>query len=184
MKLNTTKRRIDFEMGCRGAALAGLACGVGEQLVHDRPRRSWHHLDFCQFEAWLHCVVPRVACGGGGKTTQAPVVWAPPVSGFTAAVEALALALCRELLMRQAATLLRCTDNQLWRRIDFYVRQARRQPLPEKVCAIDPKASLIPDKIYCRRYRVRQTFTRWLARAQSEKYVKPGMFTDAEINLK
>jgi transposase len=48
-----------------------------------------------------------------------------PGSGFTAAFEALALALCRELPVRQAAALLRCKDKQLWRRIEFYVDQAR-----------------------------------------------------------
>jgi transposase len=76
--------------------------------VHDRLRRSWRHLDFFQFEAWLHADVPRVACGGCGKTTQLSVPWARPGSGFTAAFEALALALCRELPVRQAAALLRC----------------------------------------------------------------------------
>src|SRR5262249_2493690 len=41
------------------------------------------------------------------------------------AFEALALALCRELPVRQAGALLRCRDKQLWRRIEFYVEQAR-----------------------------------------------------------
>ncbi len=35
------------------------------------------------------------------------------------------MALCRQLPVRQAANLLRCTDKQLWRRIEFYVGQAR-----------------------------------------------------------
>lgn len=53
------------------------------------------------------------------------VPWARPGSGFTAAFEALALALCREWPVRQAAALLRCNDKQLWRRIEFHVEQAR-----------------------------------------------------------
>ncbi|GIX25292.1 MAG: ISL3 family transposase ISMac21 [Caldimonas sp.] len=125
VRLDTAKRRIDFEIGCRGSTLACPACGAGTQPVHDRLRRSWRHLDFFQFEAWLHCDVPRIACGSCGKTTQAPVPWARPGSGFTAAFEALALALCRELPVRQAASLLRCADKQLWRRIAFYVGKAR-----------------------------------------------------------
>ena len=44
---------------------------------------------------------------------------------FKAAFEALALTLCRDLPVRQAAALLRCADKQLWRRIEFYVEQAR-----------------------------------------------------------
>lgn len=86
VKLDTSKRRIDFEIGCRGGVLACPACGAGDQPVHDRLRRSWRHLDFFQFEAWLHCDVPRIACGGCGKTTQASVPWARPGSGFTAAL--------------------------------------------------------------------------------------------------
>ena len=125
VKLDTAKRRIDFQIGCRDALLACPACGAGAQRVHDRLARSWRHLDFFQFEAWLHCDVPRVACGACGKTTQVPVPGARPGSGFTAAFEALALALCRELPVRQAAALLRCADKQLWRRIAFYVEQAR-----------------------------------------------------------
>jgi len=65
---------------------------------------------------WLHADVPRVACGGCSKTTQLAAPWARPGSGFTIAFEALALALCRELTVRQAAALLRCKDKQLWRR--------------------------------------------------------------------
>ena len=125
VKLDTAQRHIDFEISCRGAALACPVCGASAQPVHDRLRRSWRHLDFFQFEAWLHCDVPRIACGACGKTTQMPVPWARAGSGFTAAFEALALALCRELPVRQAAALLRCKDKQLWRRIEHYVEQAR-----------------------------------------------------------
>jgi transposase len=125
VKLDTAKRRIDFQIACQGVKLACPACGASAEPVHDRLARSWRHLDFFQFEAWLHCDVPRVACGACGKTTQVSVPWARPGSGFTAAFEALALTLCRDLPVRQAALLLRCADKQLWRRIEFYVRQAR-----------------------------------------------------------
>jgi transposase len=125
VKLDTAKRRIDFEIACQAKRLACPACGSATQPVHDRLRRSWRHLDFFQFEAWLHCEVPRVACGACGKTAQAAVPWARPGSGFTAAFEALALTLCLDLPVRQAAALLRCADKQLWRRIASYVEQAR-----------------------------------------------------------
>ena len=125
VRLDTAKRRIDFEIGCHTSRLACPACGAATQPVHDRLRRSWRHLDFFQFEAWLHCDVPRVACGACGKTTQVAVPWARPGSGFTAAFEALALTLCLDLPVRQAAELLRCKDKRLWRRIEFYVAQAR-----------------------------------------------------------
>jgi transposase len=124
VKLDTAARRIDFEIACMGE-LACPACGKARQAVHDRLRRSWRHLDFFQFEAWLHCEVPRVACAGCGKTTQLPVPWARPGSGFTAAFEALALTLCQQLPVRQAASLLRCGDKVLWRQVAHYVNLAR-----------------------------------------------------------
>lgn len=123
--LDTGKRRIDFEVRCNAKTLSCPHCGVAAQRIHDRLRRSWRHLDFFQFEAWLHADVPRVACTGCGKTTQVGVPWAREGSGFTALFEALALSLCRELPVRQAAALLRCTDKALWRRIGYYIEQAR-----------------------------------------------------------
>lgn len=59
VKVNTAKRRIDFEVGRQGGLLACPACGAGARLAHDRLRRSWRQLDFFQFEAWVHCDVPR-----------------------------------------------------------------------------------------------------------------------------
>lgn len=107
VELDTARRRIDFEVRCSGAVLSCPHCGSAGQPIHDRLRRSWRHLDFFQFEAWLHADVPRVACAGCGKTTQVGVPWAREGSGFTVLFEALALALCRELPVRQAAALLR-----------------------------------------------------------------------------
>jgi transposase len=121
-------RRIDFEVSCKGAMLACPRCGASAQPVHDRLRRSWRHLDFFKFEAGLHAHVPRIACAAGGETTRLRVPWARPGSGFTAAFEALALALCRQLPVRQAAAMLRCTDKQLWLRIEFFVAAQARAP--------------------------------------------------------
>lgn len=123
--LDTAKRRIDFEVRCSAKLLSCPHCDTPAQRVHDRLRRSWRHLDFFQFEAWLHADVPRVTCTGCGKTTQVGVPWAREGSGFTALFEALALSLCQELPVRQAAALLRCADKPLWRRIEYYVNQAR-----------------------------------------------------------
>jgi transposase len=123
--LDTTLGRIDFEVRCSAKRLSCPHCNAAEQPVHDRLRRSWRHLDFFQFEAWLHADVPRVACTGCGKTSQVSVPWAREGSGFTALFEALALALCKELPVLQAARLLRCADKQLWGRIKYYVDAAR-----------------------------------------------------------
>jgi len=127
VELNTAKHRIDFEVRCKAKTLACPHCGAAGQAIHDRTRREWRHLDFFQFEAWLHAEVPRVGCTACGKTTQVPVPWAREGSGFTLLFEALALSMCQGLPVRQAAKMLRVRDKQLWRRIDHYVTQARRK---------------------------------------------------------
>lgn len=124
--LDTTRRRIDFTLSCDAKQLTCPLCQAPDQGIHDRLHREWRHLDFFQFEAWLHAEVPRIACSACGKTTQADVPWAREGSGFTALFEALALSLCQELPVRQAAALLRCHDKQLWRRIKHYVDAARQ----------------------------------------------------------
>ena len=126
VELDTARRRIDFKLICAATALPCPNCALVAQGVHDRLSREWRHLDFFQFEAWLHAEVPRVRCSGCAKTTQVEVPWAREGSGFTALFEALALSLCQELPVRQAAALLRCSDKQLWRRIEHYVGAARK----------------------------------------------------------
>ena len=131
--LDTARRRIDFEVRCQALSLACPHCGAAEQRIHDRLRRSWRHLDFFQFEAWLHAGVPRVECGSCGKTSQVAVPWAREGSGFTLLFEALALTMCQGLPVRQAAQMLRVRDKQLWRRITHYVAQARAKQDMSKV---------------------------------------------------
>ena len=122
--LDTARHRIDFLVGCTAQRLACPSCGALDQPIHDRNQRSWRHLDFFQFEAWLHAGVPRVGCAACGKTSQVPVPWAREGSGFTLLFEALALTMCQGLPVRQAARMLRVRDKQLWRRIEHYVIQA------------------------------------------------------------
>ena len=127
VRLDTAKHRIDFDVECKQPLLACPACGAAAQKVHDRLQRSWRHLDFFQYEAWLHADVPRVGCTACGKTTQMNVPWAREGSGFTLLFEALSLTMCRELPVRQAARALRVRDKQLWRRIEHYVSEARKR---------------------------------------------------------
>lgn len=127
IELNTAKRRIDFQVVYEAKRMTCPACGMIDQGIHDRVARSWRHLDFFQYEAWLHAEVPRVQCGGCGKTTQVPVPWAREGSGFTLLFEALALSLCRELPVSQAANLMRVAAKRLWTRIAHYVPLARAQ---------------------------------------------------------
>lgn len=126
VELNTAQKRIDFKLTCDAKYLSCPLCHKADQSIHDRVERQWRHLDFFQYEAWLHAQLPRVKCTACAKTTQVEVPWAREGSGFTLLYEALALSLCQDLPVRQAAQQLRCNDKQLWRRIERYVTEARK----------------------------------------------------------
>jgi transposase len=118
--------RIDFEVAFTpGARFACPACGAEHQPVHDTLQREWRHLNFFQFQAYIHAKVPRVRCTSCGKTTQVALPWARPTSGFTLLMEALIVTLCQAMTVRQVAQLLAVSDMRIWRTLDYYVDQAR-----------------------------------------------------------
>jgi len=121
VEFNTAKRRIDFDISCQAKRMNCPIRGSAAQSFHDSVSRDWRHLGFFQFEAWLHADVPRVDCAACDKTTQVDVPWAREGSGFTLMFEALALALCKELQLAQAANHMRVSAKRLWRRTAHYV---------------------------------------------------------------
>ena len=123
--LDVARNRIDLYVVWRSNSAACPACGAPEQRIHDHRQRSWRHLDFFQFEAHVHCELPRVACSACQGTTQLTVPWAREGSRFTLMFEALALTLAREMPVSACARILRCSANALWRQIDAHVDLAR-----------------------------------------------------------
>ena len=125
--LDVERSRIDLYVVWRSGSAACPACSAADQKLHDHRQRSWRHLDFFQFEAYVHCSLPRVACSVCGATTQLSVPWAREGSRFTLMFEALALTLAREMPVSACARILRCADNTVWRQIDAHVSLARAQ---------------------------------------------------------
>jgi transposase len=127
VELDVRRSRIDLYVAWQAKSAACPACAAAEQKLHDHRARSWRHLDFFQFEAHVHCQLPRVACSVCGATTQLLAPWAREGSRFTLLFEALALTLAREMPVAACARILRCADNALWRQIDAHVSLARSQ---------------------------------------------------------
>lgn len=121
-------KRLDIKIGFqRGATFPCPVCGAPAP-VHDTSERTWRHLNFFQYEAYLTARVPRVKCPNaacGVKQVQVP--WARPGSGFTLLFEALVMTLVREMPVNAAAALLGEHDTRLWRVLDHYVQSARAQ---------------------------------------------------------
>ncbi|MBU0673170.1 MAG: ISL3 family transposase [Proteobacteria bacterium] len=128
VEFSKENKRLDIKIGFqRGATFACPVCGTAAP-VHDTSEKTWRHLNFFQFEAYLTARVPRVKCPNadhGVKQVQVP--WARAGSGFTLLFEALVMALVREMPVKAAAAMLGEHDTRIWRVIDHYVQSARAQ---------------------------------------------------------
>jgi transposase len=137
LAFDPTAGRIDFQVAfASGTRFACPHCGAERQPVHDTLEREWRHLNFFQYQAYLHAKVPRVRCRACAKTTQVPVPWARPNSGFTLLMEALIVTLCQAMTVRQVAQLLTVSDMRIWRTLDYYVEGARAQEAFSAVAAV------------------------------------------------
>ena len=137
LAFDPTAGRIDFQVAfAPGTRFACPHCGAERQPVHDTLEREWRHLNFFQYQAYIRAKVPRVRCGACAKTTQIPVPWARPNSGFTLLMEALIVTLCQAMTVRQVAQLLGVSDMRIWRTLDYYVEGARAQEDFSAVAAV------------------------------------------------
>jgi transposase len=115
--------RIDF---ARGSQFPCPSCNETGAEVHDTKDRTWRHLNFFQYETYLHARVPRVHCGRCG-IRQVEVPWARPGSGFTLLFEMLVLQLSREMSVAGVAEVTEEHANRIWRILGHYVERARRK---------------------------------------------------------
>jgi transposase len=128
VRFDAAAGRIDLQVAFPpGTRFTCPHCGAEHQPVHDTLERQWRHLNFFQFQAYLHAKVPRVRCAACGHTTQVPVPWARPTSGFSQLMEALIVTLCQAMTVRQVAQLLAVSDMRVWRTLDHYVERARAE---------------------------------------------------------
>jgi len=118
---------IHFDLACEAKRLSCPACHQTNQPIHDRVQRTWQHLHFFQFKAFLHAPLPRVKCGHCHKVTQVEVPWARPGSGFTLLMDALVLTLAKKLPVSAIAQLFGVSENRIWRAIHVHVEAARTQ---------------------------------------------------------
>jgi len=128
IQFDPEKGRIDFNVGfSSGAKFTCPECGEAEQGVHDTRARTWRHLNFFQYQAFIHADLPRVRCSECGKTRQVSAPWARPGSGFSLLMEALLVVLAKQMPVRAVAQLMDLNDGQVWRVLDHYVDSARQQ---------------------------------------------------------
>ena len=135
--------RIDFVVHCEANRLTCPNCEATDQPVHDRIERTWQHLNFFQFKAFIRAGVPRVACGQCGKTGQVKAPWTRKGSGFTLLMEAFIVALCREMPMAVVARMLGVSGDRIARTLDHHVSEARAKESHTEVTqlAVDERSA-------------------------------------------
>lgn len=94
---------------------------------YDTRRRSWRHLDTCQFKTILVADVPRVECGEHG-VLQIDVPWAAPDSGFTLLLECLIIDWLLEASISAVARRMHLT----WDEIDGVKQRAVKRGLERR----------------------------------------------------
>ncbi len=111
---------VDFE---RGARFACPDCNKEECHVHDTIEKEWRHLDFFQFQTYVHCRVPRVVCEKC-RIRLIKVPWSRKSSGFTSMFEAMIVLMAGDMQVSQIGEKVQETDTRLWRIIKYYVKKA------------------------------------------------------------
>src|SRR5918997_6701268 len=116
---------LDFPRGSRFACPA-KDCAQGACPVHDTADKTWRHMDFFQYKAFLHARLPRVLCPEHG-VRQVSVSWARPGSGFSMLFEALTLTFATAMPVAKVAEMTREHDTRIWRVLEHHVGAARDQ---------------------------------------------------------
>lgn len=117
--------RLDISVAHReGAAFSCPGCQQS-LTAYDTAERTWRHLNFFQYQAYLHCPVPRIQCPQCQTTRNVSVPWARPESGFTLLFEAFVMELAKAMPLLTAAKIVSEHDTRLMRVVTHYVNGAR-----------------------------------------------------------
>jgi len=120
---NSNESKIDIYISkTKGTKVTCPVCDK-ECSAHDSIERTWRHLNFFQYKAFIHCKVPRSECSDHG-IKQIEVPWARKDSGFTLLFEAFVMMLVKNMPVNAVANLIGIYSDRVWRIIDYYVSQA------------------------------------------------------------
>ena len=132
---------IDFERGST-FYYEDKELGIkGHFKAYDTSQKSWRHLNFFQYQCYLHAWIPRIDIGDG-KVRQVQAPWEGHAAGFTLLLEALILELVKVMPVHQVSQLLGVYDKKLWKMIKAYTETARacEDFSSVKVVGVDEKA--------------------------------------------
>jgi transposase len=111
---------IDFKHGAK------FKCPICGKLmpVHDTKQKMWRHLDFFEYEAYLHCRTPRTKCDEH-NVHLIDVAWGSSSTGFSLQAEMVIVTRAVHMPVSEIAKEMRENDTRLWRVIIRNVNNAR-----------------------------------------------------------
>jgi transposase len=108
----------------KGTKFACPVCEKGKCAVHDTIEKTWRHLNFFQYQCYLHFALARIKCLKCGVHQYKPD-WSRPESGFTALFEAFVIMLAKGgMPYSEMSRIVGEGDKRLRRIVDHYVEKA------------------------------------------------------------
>ena len=92
----------------------------GKFKAYDTTNKEWRHLNFFQYECYLHARTPRVKLPDG-SVKQIKTPWEGKSNGFTLLFEALILQLLSNMTVLKVSKLINVSDDKLWRMLEKYI---------------------------------------------------------------
>ena len=142
VELDMAKQHVDVYVGHpKGTRFACPQCACECPVYDHLAKRTWRHLDSCQFLTYLHAEPPRIKCEEHG-IAQAKLPWAEEGSRFTTMFEALAIDMLQAANVKRAAAILRISWDQAWHLMERAVwrgQAAKESAIPRQI-GIDEKA--------------------------------------------
>ena len=111
----------------KGSKFACPICGAEICDVHDTIDKTWRHLNFFQYQCFLHFPLPRIKCDKCGVHHFKPD-WTRPESGFTVLFEAFVIMLAKGgMPYTEISRIVGVRDKRLRRIVDHYVEKAHKE---------------------------------------------------------
>ncbi len=128
IQLDDDNKRLDIYISFRrGSTFESANINYPhEYKVYDSKSKIWRHLNFFEYECYLHCRTPRIDLGDG-KTELVKPPWSGLVDGFTLLFEAFIIQLAMVAPVNSVSKLTNVTDTRIWRLLEKYVIGARAE---------------------------------------------------------
>lgn len=137
VRFDTELRRLEIDLDLPPGSRFPQPESGQDCPVYDTEMRSWRHLNFFQFECYLHAHVPRVDGGPGAGVKRVAVPWVWAHSGFSLLMESMRLVLTRSgMTVAKAARTLGGYPQRLWLVILHHIAKADRAMNLESVQVI------------------------------------------------